>query len=416
MSIVEFFLVLVLVAILGVIVLAANYADRKRSSGMAWAVIGVVVLINILLVLNSLATVLSSSGTLSGDSEAVDETAAWGGLVASLVVAGLAAALLLRPVRERVAVLFPTARGDKTKRLAPPDDSSSADADSRPQGSGDPLFPQMLNYYTTDTPRPETDEATAAEPDSDTLGAYRLRGFNPASYVHMLAVILAVYLLGMQFINFIVGGGLEGLAEIYEEGGIDVWTLLSNSIPMIVLPFLGVGLGIRRDWRQSLDRLGLGSLTREGLAVSLGITFALFMGLIVIGLIWMTVVPEDVYEEQTQASEALSRSVGTIGIAFMIAATAAVGEEIAFRGALQPVIGFWPTAVVFALTHTQYALTPAWLIIFGVAIAFGWVRQRYNTTVAILTHFWYNLFQLLLLFVGPEETTESVLRILGILV
>ena len=79
------------------------------------------------------------------------------------------------------------------------------------------------------------------------------------------------------------------------------------------------------------------------------------------------------------------------------AASAAVGEEIAFRGALQPVIGFWPTAMVFALTHTQYTLTPAWIIILGVAIVFGWIRQRYNTSVAILTHFWYNLFQLLLL-------------------
>ncbi len=414
MSIVEFFLILVLVAMLGVIVMAANYADRRRSSGMVWAVIVVVLLINLLLVLNSAATVLASSGALGEEAETTSQTAAWGGFVASLIVAGLATLLLFRPVRERVAVMFPRQGEDKTRREAPPEEESASEAiNPQLQDNDQPLFPQMLNYYTTESVAPplEAHESDALELRADTTsGAYRLRGFDPASYVHMLAIIFVVYLLGSQFINFIVGGGLEGLAETYEEDGIDVWTLLSNSLPLIVLPFLGVGLGIRRGWRQSLDRLGLGRLTRQGLAVSLGVTFALFMGLIVVGLIWMTVVPEDVYEEQTRASEALSRSVSTIGIAFMIAATAAVGEEIAFRGALQPMIGFWPTAAVFALTHTQYALTPAWLIIFGVAIAFGWVRQRYNTTVAILTHFWYNLFQLLLLFVAPEETIDSILR------
>jgi membrane protease YdiL (CAAX protease family) len=83
-----------------------------------------------------------------------------------------------------------------------------------------------------------------------------------------------------------------------------------------------------------------------------------------------------------------------MGLAFLLAATAAVGEEIAFRGALQPVLGFLPTAIIFAMTHIQYTLTPAWLIIFGVALAFGWIRKHYNTTVSILTHFLYNFIPL----------------------
>lgn len=87
----------------------------------------------------------------------------------------------------------------------------------------------------------------------------------------------------------------------------------------------------------------------------------------------------------------------------MLATSAAISEEIAFRGALQPVFGFWATALIFALTHMQYALTPATLIIFGVAVAFGWLRMRYNTTVAIVTHFFYNFIPLALnVTVGSE--------------
>ncbi|MCD4686883.1 MAG: CPBP family intramembrane metalloprotease [Anaerolineae bacterium] len=218
-------------------------------------------------------------------------------------------------------------------------------------------------------------------------------------------------ILGTQFVQFIISGGLEGLAETYEDQGIDLLSLLSNSIPFVVLSFLGVGLGVRRNWRQTCERLGLEQLTISGFLVSIGLTFALLAGLIIFGVIWSSLVPEDVYEEQNQASEALSQSVSSVGLAFAIAASAAIGEELAFRGALQPVLGLWPTAIVFALMHPQYTLIPAALIIFGVALTFGWVRQRYSTTVAILAHFWYNLIQLLTLFLIPEEATEALLHL-----
>jgi len=35
----------------------------------------------------------------------------------------------------------------------------------------------------------------------------------------------------------------------------------------------------------------------------------------------------------------------------VLAVTSAVGEELLFRGALQPLIGFWPTAILFGLLH-----------------------------------------------------------------
>lgn len=415
MGFVEFVLILFATFALCTVILAANYADRARNSRMGAAVVGVVLLLNIFFALNGLLAVTpgaESTSDTSGSATAAD----WGTLIASVLVAAAATLLLMQSVRERLVTLFPRHKAMQSAEIQrtqyPPPVQTAAPISRE---VGDPLFPQMLNYYTTSTARSDVAVSTAPAmsdsfPESE-FGTYRVRGFDPASYVHMLALILAIYLLGSQLIGFIAGGGLEGLAESYQEAGLDVWSLLSNSLPLVVVPFIGVGFGLRRNLRQAFDRLGLGALTREGVALSIGVTFALFVGLFVIGLVWTLIVPEDIYEEQTQASKALSESIDTIGLAFLVAATAAIGEEIAFRGALQPVIGFWPTALIFTLTHTQYALTPAWLIIFVVAVAFGWIRQRYNTTVAILTHFWYNLFQLLLLFAVPEEVTESLLRL-----
>ena len=132
--------------------------------------------------------------------------------------------------------------------------------------------------------------------------------------------------------------------------------------------------------------------------------------MLVTGL-WMGLVSEETYKEQTEASEALSESVSTIGLAFVLAATAAVGEEIAYRGALQPVFGLWPTAIVFALTHAQYTLTPAWLIILGVAVVFGWLRQQYGTVAAMLAHFVYNFVPLAVAVGASEGALLALVRL-----
>lgn len=41
-------------------------------------------------------------------------------------------------------------------------------------------------------------------------------------------------------------------------------------------------------------------------------------------------------------------STGTIAL---LALTSSIGEELLFRGALQPALGFWPTAILFGVLH-----------------------------------------------------------------
>jgi membrane protease YdiL (CAAX protease family) len=120
------------------------------------------------------------------------------------------------------------------------------------------------------------------------------------------------------------------------------------------------------------------------------VAFILFWTVYALSILWQLLLPPDVIEQQTELSGLIADNIETLSTAFWVAFTAAIGEEIAFRGALQPIFGNWLTSAVFALTHTQYAFTPALGIIFVVSLGFGWARQRYNTTVAIVAHFVYN--------------------------
>jgi membrane protease YdiL (CAAX protease family) len=405
-------LTLVGILVLGIIVVLANYADQHHNLRARAAVRGLLILGNVLLVINGIGQVMSAyspnlqSGTPPGKVDA------WGALILSIVVAGLATAVLSPAVAERIAVLFPRYRGKAEIQPAAPSAFEPDQPESLP--ADEPLFPQMLNYYTTDALMvPRAEPATPVgkiDVESDQRADW-VRGFNPASTVHVVAVVYVLYLVGSQFISFILGGGLSGVAQSYQTQGLSGWSLILSELPFLVIPVLGVGLGLHRNLGQTLKRLGLKLPVGQGVLAAFGVTIGLFIFVAIVNSVWMALVPKDVYQQQTQASDALSNSVTSIGLAFLLAASAAVGEEIAFRGALQPVLGFWPTAIIFAMTHIQYALTPAWLIILGVALAFGWLRMRYSTTVSMMTHFLYNFIPLALTVGVPQGAWIWVLKL-----
>jgi membrane protease YdiL (CAAX protease family) len=75
----------------------------------------------------------------------------------------------------------------------------------------------------------------------------------------------------------------------------------------------------------------------------------------------------------------------TIGLA------AGLGEETLFRGALQPRFGLALTAIFFALVHSNYGITLSTVIVLLLGIVLGWLRLRYNTSTAMITHAVYNM-------------------------
>jgi uncharacterized protein len=230
-------------------------------------------------------------------------------------------------------------------------------------------------------------------------------GYDPASPLQMTALILCVYLVGDTLLSFALAGGMSGLVQEYgtSAGSADSLVspaaLLTQMCMFIGFAILGTGLGTRRPLGEVLARLGLRAPTLRELMAGLGIAFVLLCAEFAIGVIWESLAPEGMLQD-TQFSGLIMSNINTLMMAFLLAFTSAVGEEIAFRGALQPIFGLWPTAIIFALTHIQYTLTPAVLIILIVGLGLGWLRQRYNTTTAIVAHFLYNFALIALVVYG----------------
>jgi membrane protease YdiL (CAAX protease family) len=80
--------------------------------------------------------------------------------------------------------------------------------------------------------------------------------------------------------------------------------------------------------------------------------------------------------------------------AVLIALTAGVGEEILFRGVLQPLCGIWGASLLFGLAH---AITPTYAIVAGLIGGYlGWlVEWSDNLLPAIVVHSVYDFLAIL---------------------
>lgn len=224
---------------------------------------------------------------------------------------------------------------------------------------------------------------------------------DPDSPVHTLALILAGYLIGNNAVN-LSQGGLEGLAETSQAA--TIVDVVASEALYLAVGLAGVGIFIRRRGWKLLERLGLAMPTARQLWRSLRWVGLMLVLQWVANVLFLLINPDEA-EVLDNLNTLLLGNIDTIGEWFVLALSAAIGEEILFRGALQPVLGIWLTAFIFAFAHLQYGLTPATALVFVVGIVLGLVRERTNTTVSIFVHFAYNfalgLLTLLLPYLEP---------------
>ncbi len=171
-----------------------------------------------------------------------------------------------------------------------------------------------------------------------------------------------------------------------------------------VVGILGVGLFVRRHGWKLAERLGLEKPTPAQLRGSLRWILVLVALQWLTGLLLYYTNPEQA-ELLDELNSLLLANMDTVWEWFLLAAAAAAGEEILFRGALQPVFGLWATSLLFAVAHIQYGLTPVTILVFGIGLVLGLVRRRTNTSVAIFVHFGYNFILGLLALLTPYLET-----------
>lgn len=220
---------------------------------------------------------------------------------------------------------------------------------------------------------------------------------DPRSPVHALALVLSGYLVGNVTL-VATQGGLERFAETAVAPS--VFEVVLQGFIFVLAAFLGVGWLVRRRPGELLDRLGLERLTGEQVRLGLRWIVALVVLQWAVGAIWFLLAPEQA-ELLGNINDLLLGDFDTVWQWVLLAIASGVGEELLFRGALQPVLGLWFTAILFALLHIQYGFTPITLVVFAIGVALGYVRHYHNTTMAIFIHTGYNFILGLLALLAP---------------
>lgn len=206
------------------------------------------------------------------------------------------------------------------------------------------------------------------------------------SAVQLTAVILAGYLAG----NTALAISQEFLQQLNATDlAVSVVDVVLQQLAFVLLALSGTGLFLRRDLGGIRQRLGLQKPTLGQIAIGLLVIVLLLLIQGTVGGIWALLNPEQA-EQLGNINEALLVGFDSIGEWFVLALASGIGEEMLFRGALQPVFGLPVTALLFAVVHIQYGLTPITILVFFLGLILGLIRRYTNTTVAIFVHFGYN--------------------------
>lgn len=156
----------------------------------------------------------------------------------------------------------------------------------------------------------------------------------------------------------------------------------------LILTLAGVGFLVRRNARETAERLGLRNLRLRDLVVVL----AGAVGLLALngGTEWLQRqwLP-GLYAHDKHVNDALVTGM-TAWQAMLLGVTAGVGEELTMRGALQPKLGLVLTSLLFASLHVQYSWY-GMLVVMLIGMVLGVLRQRTSTTVCIAVHALYDV-------------------------
>lgn len=221
---------------------------------------------------------------------------------------------------------------------------------------------------------------------------------DPDSPVHVTALVFVIYLAAASLSALLVPadallGSLQGVT-------LGSGALVSGQAVMLLFALAGVGLGTRRNVRQTLDRLGL----RRPAVGHLALAAAVIVGFLAldyaVSLIWHRLWPAQ-YQMISESTRRLFAPFDSIPGALLLGLSAGIGEETLFRGGLQPRLRIPLTALVFTLGHVQYALSPALVEILIIGLLLGWLRERTNTTTCIVTHAGYNFLDTILMRFFP---------------
>jgi len=147
--------------------------------------------------------------------------------------------------------------------------------------------------------------------------------------------------------------------------------------------------GVRFMWRRApadiRARLGLAIPTPLTLLVAI-VTAAALVGVAIGGQRLTAQLSPTIAANVRIINDQALANIGGLGAAAVAAILLGIGEEVLFRGAIQPRYGAFLAALAFAALHTQYGFPLAPLTVFAIGLVLGVERRYTNTTASILSH------------------------------
>ncbi len=224
----------------------------------------------------------------------------------------------------------------------------------------------------------------------------RFMDIRPNDPVHTTALVMACYFVTSTLVQTPL---LDMLLD--DEFALPPGELVGQALGLTLMALGGTGIGITRTWKETVARLDLvWPRRREWVAAGVG-TLALIAMQSALGALWMAISPESMERVNQITTTLLGEFFNPWG-ALLIGLSAGISEELVFRGALQPRFGLLITSLLFASVHLQYAFSFALVIVFILALGLGYLRQRWNTTTAIIAHVLYNALLILMAISFPD--------------
>lgn len=208
-------------------------------------------------------------------------------------------------------------------------------------------------------------------------------GLDPGSAVHVVSGLAFVLTLLFTLTAF-----LETQSAPSDPVSLDLRDALVALVADGALALAGVGFLQTRGVRATLARLDVRPIgLRDLLAAVLiaGVFHAVVGGLeqVESALFPHLAVLEDRFD---YAFVGISPALGSI----LLSLGVGVGEELLFRGAMQPRFGVVASAALFAAFHVQYQV-PGILMIFLVGLALGLLKRHTSTTFTSVVHVLYDI-------------------------